>query len=166
MKGRKTIPSNIHKLRGTFRGDRHKKPEDLEIKSVLPEPPEWFTNEVAKKEWKRMSKELHDLGVLTALDLACLEMYCVVYARWIRAEMEMEKEKGGEVAKTPNGYKQQSAWLLIANNCITQMRGLASEFGFTPAVRARIDFIKQRPRQMDLMSLLEQVTEKKVAENG
>lgn len=162
-KGRKALPAKIHQLHGTYREDRHGK--GIQLDSILPEPPERLT-EVARLEWRRVAKELHDAGILTSLDLTALEMYCTVFAQWVEAHEEMRKRPGGMVSSTPNGYKQQSAWFQVANVCLKQMQGLLSEFGMTPATRARLKLIEEQPKQLDILSLLDEVSQQRAGGNG
>lgn len=161
-KGRKAVPASIHKLHGNYRANRHGLGLEAEAMDDIPVPPGRLAA-VGAAEWRRLAPELHKMGVLTALDLTTLEMYCTVYARWINAERMLQP--GEEVAETPNGFQQQSAWLLVVNNCIKQMQSLCAEFGMTPATRARIRMIEKQPEQLDLLSLLDQAAKNK-AVNG
>jgi P27 family predicted phage terminase small subunit len=156
-RGRKALPGKLHVLHGTYREDRHG--GELQVEAVLPDPPERLP-EIGKQEWRRLAPELFKYKVLSNLDLTTLEMYCTVFDRWVRAEQrlrdETDEHHDGEIARTPNGFQQQSAWLLIANNCIKQMQSLCAEFGMTPATRARMKLIQERPKQLDLLSMLDQ----------
>ena len=40
-----------------------------------PEPPEWLA-QYAKEEWWRTAPQLHVLGLLSSVDVACLAAYC------------------------------------------------------------------------------------------
>ena len=163
------MPSNIHRLHGTFRGDRHG--DEISIESILPDPPSRLPDD-GKAEWRRLAPELHKLGILSKLDVTTLEMYCTVFARWVKAEKKMQvlsetrEGKNGEVSVTPNGYQQQGVWLQIANNCIKQMQSLSAEFGMTPATRARMRLIQKQPKQMELLDLLDELSKAKAASNG
>lgn len=159
-KGRKGVPAKIHQLHGTYRDDRHG--GELKVDCVMPDPPDWL-NDIAKKEWLRIAPVLKKYKVLSDMDITVLEMYCVVYARWISAEKKMQSIRDGEISETPNGYQQQSAWLQIANTSIKQMQSLCAEFGMSPATRARMKLIESKPKQLDLLSLLDQVSKSKAA---
>jgi hypothetical protein len=50
----------------------------------VPEPPEWL-HEYPKQEWGRTAPELHVLGLLSSVDVACLAAYCSSYAMWRQA---------------------------------------------------------------------------------
>lgn len=90
----------------------------------------------AKKEWKRLAPSLEAMGVLTMLDLTAFEGYCQAYARWKEAEMFIAQH--GSIFKTPSGYVQQVPQVSIAQQNLKIMQSLCSEFGLTPATRARI----------------------------
>ena len=45
-----------------------------------PRCPGWLEAE-AKKEWKRMAKQMELLGILTEIDMAAFAGYCQAYAR-------------------------------------------------------------------------------------
>ena len=76
------------------------------------------------------------MGVLTVLDLTAFEGYCQAYARWKEAEMFIAQH--GSIFKTPSGYVQQVPQVSIAQQNLKIMQSLCSEFGLTPATRARI----------------------------
>ena len=100
----------------------------------------------AKTEWKRVSKELYNLGLLSGVDRAALAAYCQCYARWRRAETELNKlEKssksihGALVSVTSNGNLIQNPLVGIANTAMKDMIKYAAEFGMTPSARTRIE---------------------------
>ena len=47
-------------------------------------------------------------------------------------------QKHGAMIKSPNGYPMQSPYLSHANKQFEIMMKIATEFGFTPASRARV----------------------------
>ena len=132
---RRSLPKNLHLLHG------NPSKKDLSFTGLLPENkiPECpsHLNAIAKKEWKRISIELHNLCILTKLDHAALEAYCQEYARWTIAEKNIRVL--GEVVKTPSGYPIQNPWISVANKALDFMHKFLSEFGMTPASRKGID---------------------------
>ena len=97
--------------------------------------PSWLLPE-AKKEWKRLAPSLEVMGVLTMADLKAFEGYCQAYARWREAEEFLTQH--GSIFKTPSGYVQQVPQVSIAQQNLKIMQSFCSEFGLTPATRARI----------------------------
>lgn len=97
--------------------------------------PGWLDDE-AKKEWKRVTKELLKTIDLLDLDLKALEGYCQAYSTWRKCEKILQ-EKGFTFC-TPNGYEQQRPEVSISNKAIENMRSWGKELGFTPAARIRM----------------------------
>jgi P27 family predicted phage terminase small subunit len=94
-------------------------------------------NPMAKLEWRRVSKLLHEVGLLSEIDRAALAMYCQCWGRWVEAERELEKS--GPLVKTRNSnYPIVNPYLSIANKAMRQMASILAEFGMTPASRSRI----------------------------
>ena len=90
----------------------------------------------AKKEWKRLAPSLEAMGVLTQADLTAFAGYCQAYARWKEAEEFISQH--GSIFQTPSGYVQQVPQVSIAQQNLKIMQSFCSEFGLTPATRARI----------------------------
>ncbi len=96
----------------------------------------------AKKEWRRISKELMQLGLLTNIDRAALAGYCQTWGRWIEAEDRLREH--GVIVKAPNGYPVQSPYLKVAESALKQMTRLLVEFGMSPSARSRITVTKPK----------------------
>ena len=56
----------------------------------LERPPKWLVDAVAKKEWKRLVKELRDIQIIGNLDLNNLGAYCNAYSNYRKATEEMK----------------------------------------------------------------------------
>ncbi len=104
-------------------------------KPGLPRCPTQLSEE-AKREWRRISKELDRLGLLTVLDRAALSAYCQAWGRWIEAEERLRQH--GVIVKSPNVFPVQSPFLAVANKAMAQMSKLLVEFGLSPSSRCRI----------------------------
>jgi P27 family predicted phage terminase small subunit len=89
-----------------------------------------------KAEWKRLARQLHQLGVLTELDRSALAAYCQAYGRWVEAERKLRETP--PLLKTPAGYVQPSPWLAISNKSVELMHKFATELGLSPASRSRV----------------------------
>ena len=109
-------------------------PKPARLNSVPPAPT-WL-GPGARAQWKLLARQLHDLGVLTSIDLDALERYCVIYERWRLAEKTVKKQ--GVIIETPNGYPMQNPWLAVSNKSQGQLQTLAAEFGLTPSSRIRV----------------------------
>jgi P27 family predicted phage terminase small subunit len=131
--GRRPKPTAIKKLEGNPGGRPLNQNEPQP--SGIPTCPRHLNKE-ARAEWRRISKELITIGLLTRIDRAALASYCMAYARWIEAEENVAKF--GHVVKAPSGYPIQNPYLSIANTCLDQIRKFGVEFGLTPASRSRL----------------------------
>jgi P27 family predicted phage terminase small subunit len=101
----------------------------------VPSPPRYLSRH-AKREWRIVAPILHDLGLLTKVDRAALEAYCESYSTWRVASEALKKQ--GQTFTTPNGYVQQRPEIAIANNSLKMMKIFMTEFGLTPASRAKM----------------------------
>ena len=133
-RGRKPKPTALKKSEGNP-GKRELNKNEPRFKPVLPNAPKHLTDD-ALDEWRRVAPDLFAAGVLTIADRAALAAYCQAWADWVKARGEIAT--GGMISTTSNGYEQQSAWIGIANKALDNLMKFASEFGLTPASRARI----------------------------
>jgi P27 family predicted phage terminase small subunit len=94
-------------------------------------------NRHGRAEWRRVSRQLHQLGLLTEIDRAALAMYCQAYGRWVFSEEKLRDEQQ-LLLRAPNDHQMQNPWLSIANRAMRQCHSLAAEFGLTPSARSRV----------------------------
>jgi P27 family predicted phage terminase small subunit len=137
--GRKPKPTALKELQGNP-GKRPLNKREPKPTGVPTCPSHLDAN--AKKEWKRISKELLAIGLLTSVDRAALAAYCAAYSRWIAAEESIARF--GLVIKAPSGYPVQNPFVSIANTAMDHMRKYATEFGLTPASRTRLQVEPKR----------------------
>jgi P27 family predicted phage terminase small subunit len=118
----------------------------------VPSAPGYLSKE-AKKEWKRITPILEELGLISGLDRSALGMYCQAVGRLTELEMAFnakvaQKVKDGEdyfeavatssESTTPSGYTQQSVRVQLINKQRDQVNRLLMHFGLSPAARARV----------------------------
>jgi P27 family predicted phage terminase small subunit len=95
-------------------------------------------------EWYRVAPGLHQLGLLSLLDVAVLGAYCESYARWrtasetLAAMAERDGATHGLMIKRQDGNAARNPLVKIAADAASNMVRYAAEFGFSPAARARI----------------------------
>ena len=133
-RGRKPTPTAIKELEGNP-GKRPLNQNEPKPKKKAPSCPKWLEPE-AKKEWKRLSKQMEQMGILTEVDMAAFAGYCQAYARWKEAEEFITQH--GSIVKTPSGYWMQVPQVSIAQTYLKLMNRFAEQFGLTPASRSRI----------------------------
>lgn len=94
--------------------------------------PKWLINDTAKKEWRRIVKELNKIDIVGNLDYANLGGYCNAYANYIKATeilkdqtyyIDRETRTGVIVVKNP--------MVDIQTNYAAEMRKFAALCGLT-----------------------------------
>lgn len=167
MKGRKPLPTKIIELRGGTKYS-HRPPRSNEPKPKLGLPPcPRHLNTEARKEWKRMSRELHDLGLLTKLDKTVFAMYCTSWATWKDAcgklatmSMIMPKKSTKTEIIAPDGTKTNkqtvgapmiNPYFRIQQEAQIQMMKCLVEMGMSPSSRSRIkvDMPKEKSKAQE-----------------
>jgi P27 family predicted phage terminase small subunit len=139
-------PTNLKLLRGNP-GKRKLNTNEPDPEPAIPTCPSHL-DKVAKREWRRVTKELFALGILWKLDRAALGGYCDAYGRW--AESAKQIQQYGMIFKSPSGYPMPSPYLPILHTALDQMRAFLTEFGLSPASRSR--FKVANPKQRDLFN--------------
>ena len=134
-RGRPPKPTALKVLEGNP-GKRPLNQNEPKPEKKAPKCPSWLETD-AKKEWRRLAKELEAMGLLTRIDMAVFAGYCQAYARWKEAEEFISKH--GSILKTASGYIQQIPQVSIAQQNLKQMRNFCSELGLTPSARSRLN---------------------------
>lgn len=133
-RGRKPTPTAIKELEGNP-GHRPLNTHEPKPMKKAPACPKSLSAE-AKKEWRRLCKELEMMGVLTGLDMGVFATYCDAYAKWKEANDFLNER--GLFYITPSGYPQQFPQVQIAQNYAKLMNRCAQELGLTPSARSRL----------------------------
>jgi P27 family predicted phage terminase small subunit len=133
-RGRKPKPTAL-KLVGGNAGKRALNKREPKPTGNLTEPPEWLTEQ--QSEGWRYAIANAPYGLLKLIDRSAL-------VAWVVAEdlhrQAAEKLNGGAMLiKTPNGMPVQSPYLSIINKQAAIMIKAASEMGFSPASRSRVE---------------------------
>jgi len=134
IRGRKPTPTAIKMLEGNP-GKRPMNGSEPKPLKKAPSCPKWLELE-AKREWRRLAKQMESIGILTDVDMAAFAGYCQAYARWKEAEEFITQH--GTIVRTPSGYWQQVPQVSIAQTYLKVMSKFAEQFGLTPAARSRI----------------------------
>jgi P27 family predicted phage terminase small subunit len=110
----------------------------------IPEPPDFLGTGEARQEWLRLAPQLHALGLLTAVDVPMLAVYCTSYERWRTALSLLNQLEAndpvmkGLLIKSRDRGAVRNPLLAVVRHEADTMRLLAAEFGFTPSARSRI----------------------------
>lgn len=109
----------------------------------LKTPPKWLIDDAAKKEWRRIIKQLHEINIVGNLDRANLGGYCNAYANYIKATKSLEEQElcieritrtGSIIVKNPMVDIQQTY--------AAEMRKFASLCGLTIDSRLKASVAK------------------------
>lgn len=137
--GPRPTPTNILKKRGSWRAKaRVDEPQPVDTRKPI--CPKWL-QPYAKEIWKRITPELHAMGLLNRIDGLVLMRYCEHFAEWKRCKDFLHQHG----IKYP---KKDMQGLLIGFGTFPEVmlermhsRALLEierEYGITPAARARI----------------------------
>lgn len=140
-KGRKKIPTQLKKMKGTLQNCRTLDNEmSVDLVSELPEAPNLLSL-IGREEWDKVTKQLHNLNMLHEIDLRLIEAYCNEISIYIEAETELRKNGRVDNFTNTNGdlIRSQSKPLMkIKNDALNNALKLATQFGLTPTARASI----------------------------
>lgn len=122
----------------------------------IPTPPKHLGIE-ARKEWKRITPLLDELGLISGLDRTALALYCQATGRLAELETAFNgqvdrlhdegKAKGVDYSTavyqasysvTPSGYAQQSVIVQLIKSHREQVNRYLMHFGLSPAARGRV----------------------------
>lgn len=114
-----------------------------EFRRIPPKPPTWLSRE-AKAEWKRIVPGLSRLDLLKEEDRAALATYCETWATYVEALRSVRAV--GLTVENVTVYKDgtesrrtvKNPTLVVVETAATQLRGMAQEFGLTPAAEGKL----------------------------
>ncbi|EHU2349651.1 phage terminase small subunit P27 family [Acinetobacter baumannii] len=112
----------------------------------MPPCPSWVKG-AAKKHWEVLGPKLVQAGLLSVVDGDVFGLHCDNIAAYEQVCEKLTKFDDW-IAKTPNDFVIQSAWLQIRNKLQELIIKTAREFGLTPAARSNVKINKQQ--QQDL----------------
>lgn len=133
--GKLKKPIDMQKAHLTLVEKQNRRQEEESVvtgNNQLKTPPKWLINDTAKKEWRRIVKELNKIDIVGNLDYANLGGYCNAYANYIKATeilkdqtyyIDRETRTGVIVVKNP--------MVDIQTNYATEMRKFAALCGLT-----------------------------------
>lgn len=146
VRGRKPTHAALKVFRGNP-GKRRISPDAAPPAAALPKPPEHLAGD-AKLAWDRIGKQLVALGVFADADSTALEALCEAYAQW-RANQHATDQIGsvlvarddeGKVKTDKHGLPilKRNTYAIESQKWMAWLLRWLSEFGLTPAARARI----------------------------
>ena len=134
MAGRKPKPTALKLVQGNPGKRKLNTREPRPRPANLGNAPRWLPAE-GQRQWRKVGKELAEIGVLSALDQHALALYCMEYARWREYQ---KRAKGAETLINDKGNEIQNPYLRLADRAFDHMLKIMSEFGMTPSSRTRL----------------------------
>ena len=133
--GRKPIPAELHRLRGTWRRDRHKKDQPAPPAGVT--MPRGVLPKSAIAVWHDLAPALEEIGLLTVTDRPLFMMVCL----WagVAADAARELRADGILPADDKGRAAKHRALTILRAASAELRQLSGCFGLSPADRARLN---------------------------
>jgi P27 family predicted phage terminase small subunit len=126
--------------------------EGINPRIEIPSAPKHLGVE-AKKEWKRITPLLEELGLISGLDRAALTLYCDAVGRLAEYQTAFNSKVSLLVSQgmgyadavyqasysvTPSGYAQQSVIRQLIKSQAEQVNRYLMHFGLSPAARGRV----------------------------
>ena len=132
--GRKPLPTALKLVRGNP-GRRPLNENEPQVEPKIPEPPRELPAR-AKREWRRIGKQLLAAGLVTELDRMALAALVQSYARWIETQQLLSKS--GLLVRNKDGLPRVNPLLRISREAQAEFTRMLSEFGMTPSSRSRV----------------------------
>lgn len=163
MRGRKPKPTSIKMVTGNP-GHRPPPTDEPHPDPGIPKCPCHLDAE-AKREWKRMARELSDLGMLTTIDKAIFTIYCESWSLSKQIEKKLQQEGmiiRASVQETihPDGTVVKRGGTPIINPryklkmaAVEKMIKALVEMGMSPSSRGRVSVSKNKPENQKQMQL-------------
>tara|TARA_R100001463_G_scaffold97765_3_gene152281 strand:- start:2904 stop:3383 length:480 start_codon:yes stop_codon:yes gene_type:complete len=140
-KGRKKIPTEIKKARGTLRKSRETE-NQMQVKKIdgLPIAPNWLS-EIGREQFDIVVKQLNDLEMLFEIDLQLIVAYSNSMALHIESEQELRRVGRVMVYRNDEGQPKHSQIVplqTVSKQALDQALKIAVQFGLTPSARTKI----------------------------
>lgn len=128
--------------------DRKQLEEQVVMTGVedLGRPPSWLIDAVAKREYKRVLKDLKKIEIVGNLDLSNLAGYCNAYAMYRKATEQLADQKliVERVSAQGAKYEAENPLIMVQKKYAEEMRKFASMCGLTidsrlKAATAKVD---------------------------
>ena len=151
MAGRNPVPLALNKKHFTNeeKSRRLNAEERLRGNTDAIKPPTWLDT-AAKKEFRRLAKELAALDIIQNTDIGGLAIACDAYSKYIMATSAItETTINTQLTKTDGGVTVKKVPLSAVDKYATIYRQYCSEYGLTPAARIKLAAVLSSDKQED-----------------
>lgn len=118
--------------------------------------PTWL-DKIGKRTWRAIVKELKEIDLMTNVDIYSLALACDAYSKYIEATKAID-EQGLTIEYTNAGGNTNTVAnpnIAIAHKYGQQFKSYLSEFGLSPASRARLALHQSQEGEEDDDDLLD-----------
>ncbi len=120
-------------------------------KNQLKRPPVWLIDDVAKKEWRRIVKELDKINIVGNLDRNNLGGYCNAFANYVKTTEILKNQPYYIDRETRNGViVVKNPMVDIQKGYAEEMRRFAALCGLTIDSRLKAGIAKANKQQEDI----------------
>lgn len=144
-------PIDMQKAHNTIVEKQKRKQEEQYVvtgNNQLKTPPKWLINDVAKKEWRRIIKELKQIEIVGNLDYANLAGYCNAYANYIKATEVLNKQEYYIERETRTGKMVvKNPMVDVQTTYAAEMRKFAALCGLTIDSRLKAAVTKRDKKE-------------------
>ena len=120
-------------------------------KNQLKRPPDWLSDDVAQKEWRRIVKELEKIGLIGNLDRNNLGGYCNAFANYVKVTNILKEQTYYIDRETRNGViVVKNPMVDIQRTYADEMRRFASLCGLTIDSRLKAAAVKTDKTREDI----------------
>jgi len=143
MPGRKRKPTALRALTGGKTGNASA-PEVTRLRDL--DPPA-FLSDRAAQHWPDLAGLLSDMGIMGDSDRIALSLLCEALAEWIEAGQTIAQHGATYECTTEAGAVMFRAHPAVAQraDAARRVQSLLSEFGMTPAARAKVAGLPDLP---------------------
>lgn len=147
---RQVIPVEFNKKRFTKKEKESRLAAERKLKGNANRIrcPSWLDEE-AKKEWRRLVKELKELNLISNLDTGALAMCCDAYSKYVLATSKINDTILVGVHTNKAGAKNLivNPYVMVAQKYADMYKKYCAEFGLTPASRYKFTLPKQEEKE-------------------
>jgi len=120
----------------------------------LARPPTWLVDNVAKKEFKRLTAELKSIALVGNLDVNNIACYCNAYSLYRKTTEELAKQPLLLEKETKDGTSifMMNPLIKIQKNYAEEMRRFAALCGLTLDSRLKLAAVQTTKQEQDLES--------------
>ena len=137
--GRRPLPTQIHRLRGSYRKDRHGAAAVKRNAPGKPRCPQWLSDR-AKTIWKATVPKLIKLGIVGSIDEHTLSRYCIMYVQWLDCQKFLNNNGSMLSGTDKNGNETTREYPQVrqARSLHKELLAIEREFGMNPSARASL----------------------------